>query len=1027
MSDQTSPPPIRLTPNSSRSAGRHIALAPSATPQLGWVIPLVRAGQGQRAFEVRVMEAPIDPRGTGSAFWGSGRVPSDDSANRVIVPRPLAPRTRYLWTVRVWDERGRRSAWADPVPLETGPRPADRWHARWIEVPAGHRARLPLVLDREVASARLYVTAQGLVRAGVRGTVVAPHSILPGRTDRGRALYRAFDITDLLDSGGEATLELDVASGHWASSGSPPRVLAEVRVEYRDGMQAVFGTGSGTLVSTEPWFDEEALYLERRLRDAAGLQYRRLPLPGRPDRGSDEGLPSSIEPDPSPPFEATGRLRGRVVSSAARSFVVDFGENVAGRVSLRLDERPTSATRIRVVHGEVMSAEGHVSTANLTMPHDLGRDRQVFEWSGASRSAVVEPTFAVYGFRFVEVTGVPVSAVSDVDAVVIHTNVRSTSAVDVDDPLLERLLTAGRRTGLNCMLGVPVDCPTREQNAWTGDAGATADLALAQFDMNGFYRRWLDDFRTSQLPDGSLPAIVPGFEPEAVPTDPVWATALHRVMWGHWLHYGDPEVLRSALPTLERWCRRLWAYRGTHGLIDGAPISYGHDWLALEQTQPEILHTAAAVETFRTAARVASAVGSPGAAERYERWAGELTSSLDAMASRAPRLSGRRPSQGLLATMADLGIFGEQGREELSRRLVAAIAAREWRATTGFAATGTLIRVLSDRGLSRIVERILRQPAQPGVGAMLVSGPGTFWESWRIDETNAGTGSLDHIGLGGPFAAWMWRTVVGVRPLEGGYAAFRIDPADLDGVSRWSARIETVHGDVDVAYARSADEVTIGFSVPVGTTARMHTDGGETEFSSGLHEVTRSARPAPERIPPRPEAAVLPPVEEVRSVPRSTGAIEVRREGLECAPVSHQQFGGPVLMIRPDPDQTSRPVVDLVLSRQVDTSGHALLADVDICQWASPAPVYGIVEARDRTGRTARTRQRLWPAGWTTIVLDLDDLGLPSVEEVHVEVVDENGAAISAPWSLGPLRLASKRDEDPFALSAPLPLLPAGT
>ena len=79
--------------------------------------------------------------------------------------------------------------------------------------------------------------------------------------------------------------------------------------------------------------------------------------------------------------------------------------------------------------------------------------------------------------------------------------------------------------------------------------------------------------------------------------------------------------------------------------------------------------------------------------------------------------------------------------------------------------------------------------------------------------------------------------------------------------------------------------------------------------------------------------------------------------------------------------------------------------DLDICQMTSPAPVYA--EVTLRTGKQSQTvRKRLWPAGWTTILVPVsgagDGLGLV---RVTVECPDIPGAPLG-PWSIGALRLA---------------------
>ncbi|MEV7866454.1 alpha-L-rhamnosidase [Streptomyces sp. NPDC088124] len=103
-------------------------------PRLSWPFVSARPGERQTAYRIRVATAPH--RLTRPDVWDSGKVASGQS---VLVPYAgpaLASRTRYYWTVRVWDADGAPSEWTTPTWWETGlTDPAD-WSARWIGAPA---------------------------------------------------------------------------------------------------------------------------------------------------------------------------------------------------------------------------------------------------------------------------------------------------------------------------------------------------------------------------------------------------------------------------------------------------------------------------------------------------------------------------------------------------------------------------------------------------------------------------------------------------------------------------------------------------------------------------------------------------------------------------------------------------------------------------------------------------------------------------------------------------------------------------
>ena len=96
-------------------------------PRFAWRLPAPDWGDAQAAYRIRVADSPDaldDP------LWDSGRV-EDAATTDVPYDGPaLAPDGRYWWTVEVWNDRGERSATADPVAFWTAPETP--WGGTWI-------------------------------------------------------------------------------------------------------------------------------------------------------------------------------------------------------------------------------------------------------------------------------------------------------------------------------------------------------------------------------------------------------------------------------------------------------------------------------------------------------------------------------------------------------------------------------------------------------------------------------------------------------------------------------------------------------------------------------------------------------------------------------------------------------------------------------------------------------------------------------------------------------------------------------
>lgn len=824
------------------TADRLVVLAGTARPALSWVVPLRRTGQRLRAHQIRVTAERDDPRDAGApTVWDSGRREGSSGVRLPWRGPDLEPHHRYRWSVRCWDEGDEVSPWADPQPLETGPFTRDDWDAAWVEVPATHAARAGLELPADAVDARLHLTAQGLVRAVVDGVAVNGDCADPSRTNDCRALVRSYDVTDLLHAG-RHVLVLVVAAGHRVTGGADPvaraRVLAELVCTLADGTTVRVGTGPAWRHVPSPVVAEEAFYRERH--DArAGTSWTGAGLNGTgvagtdPTRGAavemlvrdDAEVPAIVVPDPSPPLHVVAwRAATEIGRPATGVRVFDVGQNVAARSRLRL--RGTAAgDELRVVHGETLD-DGRVSTRNIRLPSDADRERQVLEHVCAGlEEEVAEPWFAVYGFRYLEVQGIADDVDVHVEAGVLHSDVPVTGSLQCDDPLVERLVAMAMRTQLNNLHGLPEDCPTREQSGWTGDAAASAASAYAHLDMSGLYRKWLADLRDDQREDGGVLGVTPSMGSTSAPPDPVWGAAYPVVVHQHWLHTGDASLVREHLPGLDGWCDyQLGLLAG--GLVRRADISYGHDWLAPEQTPPVMLQSCAVIASLRTVASLEDACGDAERASRRREQADVMVATARDQLRDPVTGLWANGSQGALAlAITTGGLATPEEVPALREALRAAVSSRGNRLSSGFAATAAVVRALADADGGRSLLDCVHQPRQAGIGSMLMEGPGTFWETWWMDAENVGVASLDHIGLAAPFAEWAWTHVAGLRPTGPGWSTFDVAPWPLAGIGEVDAEVSTVRGRVRAGWQREGEHLRMHVEVPVGSRAMVRLPG----------------------------------------------------------------------------------------------------------------------------------------------------------------------------------------------------------
>jgi alpha-L-rhamnosidase len=731
-------------------------------------------------------------------------------------------------------------------------------------------------------------------------------------------------------------------------------------------------------------------------------------------------LPPQTTPDLSPSVREVRRVPATETTAASPARVFDVGENIAGRSRITIrSSAPLPGRTIRVVHAEHLR-DGRADTTNLALPADVGRQRQTTEYRcGDDTISVLEPMFAIHGFRFVDIVGLDDDDDVTVEALVIHSDLASAGHIETDDPVIERLMTVADRTARNTMHGIPEDCPTREQAGWTGDAAAVADFTFASYDLDTFAAAWITDILDSQRADGSIPAVAPDVRADGFDTDPVWGSALVRMVSRHLAWTGRSDVARDALPGLRRWLDFLDGLRDDDGLVSLAPVSYGHDWLGLEQTPPVLLHTASVIEQAETLATLEESVGDAAAAADRRALAAALRSAFRAAYVRrdAEGLRVGPSSQGALAAALAAGALGQEEQSEAVDLIVADIVRRGHRVSTGYAATRWLLDALGEARRHDLVRAVLDQPDEPGVGAMLRSPHGTFWECWWVDRENTGTGSLDHIGLGGVFAAWTWRWLVGLRPASPGARHLRLRP-DLPTQTRTvRARRLLPAGPLEVHLRREDDVVAVEVELPRGATVALeHPDGTVEALPPGRHRRVLRQRHTSEddadAEPATPWAWTGYPDARTSPDERDAHIVALDRHGdpaldvvgpLRCMPVPHAQPATDWCRLPAGAAGAPR-VLTLPVRHEFEHETGFAFAWIDICDMAYSRELRASIEVIGERGTRRSAERRLWPAGANRVACALD--GWPREEiiehiSVTVQPTPDDAGRSSAPIHVG--------------------------
>ncbi|WP_039787205.1 glycoside hydrolase family 78 protein [Actinoalloteichus spitiensis] len=830
-----------------------------ASPRLSWRLHSDEPGWRQAAYEIEVTDPATATTTT------TGRLDSPDS---VLVPwpgEPLRSRARRGVRVRVWGAgEDLPTDWSPRLWVEAGLLRAEDWRAGFVaptELPgtdetAAVLLRHSFVVGERPVTARLYASALGMYELELNGRRVGDHALAPGWTSyHTRLRYQTFDVTDLV-SPGENVLggwlaegwyrgRLGFAGGTRGIYGDTTALLVQLELGYADGRVELVGTGPAWRCAPSP-ISSTSIY--------DGEHYdARAERPGWSRPGFDASEWSEVrvvERDPStlvaptgPPVRRTEELRPvAVTTSPSGATILDFGQNVVGR--LRLTVRGEEGTHVRIRHAEVLE-DGELCVRPLRSAR--ATDGYVLDGSGP-RSW--EPRFTFHGFRYAEITGD--ADLVDVVARVYHTDMRATGSFHCSDPLVNQLHANVVRSMRGNFVDIPTDCPQRDERlGWTGDIQVFTPTAAFLHDCAGMLSSWLRDLAAEQLPDGTVPFFVPVVPARRWNDSPspaaVWGDAAVLVPWELYQRFGDVRVLRDQYDSARSWVDRVARDAGPdHLWDDGEQLG---DWLdpsapaddpAGGKADPHLVATAYFARSASVVSAMAGVLGETADEERYAALASRVA---DAFVRRWVGPTGRveDDAQTSYALALRFGLIPPgPAREGAGRRLAELVRDGGYRIGTGFAGTPVICDALTESGHVDTAYALLMRRECPSWLYPVTRGATTIWERWDslLPDGTVNPGqmtSFNHYALGA-VADWLHRTVAGLAPAAPGYRRLLVRPVPGGGLTHASASHDTPYGTASVAWCRADGELGVDLVVPTGTTATVVLPGrAPVEVSSGRH------------------------------------------------------------------------------------------------------------------------------------------------------------------------------------------------
>jgi alpha-L-rhamnosidase len=831
----------------------------TARPRLSWRIESTERGVMQSAYEIRAAKTPEALKSASSCKWTTGRARSDQSIHVEYGGPALKSGERVYWSVRIWDNGGRRSGWSAPAFWEAGLLAPSDWKADWIAACVKEDTfsnpcpmlRREFAVNGPVRSARLYMTCLGLYQAEINGKPVTDVLFAPGWTAYNKRLQvQAVDVTSLLKPGRNAAgvmLGDGWYRGYmtWTKRnriyGDSLELLFQMHIRYADGKEE-------WVVSDDAWKSSNRGPVRVSSMYNGETYDARMEMPGWSSPGFDDGRWEKVAvtgrgkdlltAQTGPPVKRMEEIRPvRIFKAPNGDTVVDMGQNMVGW--LRVKARGPAGTGIILRHAEALDKDGNAYFENLRSA--LQTNRYILKGSGTE---TFEPHFSFQGFRYATVSGFPGEPALDAfTGIVVYSDIPKTGWFACSNPLINKLqenIWWGQKGNF---LDVPTDCPQRDERlGWTGDAQAFARTACFNADVAAFYSKWLQDLEADQKEDGAVPHVVPDIlslnKTNRSAASAGWADAAVIVPWTVYLCYGDKRILERQYASMKAWVDYVRRRAGEKWIWNN-DFTFG-DWLMFHSdrsdytgasTDKDLIATAYFARSADLLSRAAGVLGRAGDAALYRDVCEKIRSAFqNEFVTGGGRLSSN--TQTAYALALAFGLLPENKRQEAAFRLAGDVRSFG-HLTTGFLGTPLLCPVLARFGHADLAYMLLNRTEYPSWLYPVTRGATTIWERWdgvRPDGAfqDKGMNSLNHYAYGA-IGEWLYSYVAGIELDEAdpGYRHIILQPHPGGGLTWANARLFTQYGPVVSEWTIADGRMAYTAEVPPNTKATLFPPGGD--------------------------------------------------------------------------------------------------------------------------------------------------------------------------------------------------------
>jgi len=833
----------------------------SPNPRFSWQIASGQEQVLQTACQIVVAESPDKLKSEAELIWNSGRVETGIS---ILIPydgKPLQSSKSYFWKVKVWTNQG-ESEWSQVANWTMAFVDSSLWKADWIGLDSTMNSgklttktrlsarylRKEFSLNKEVESARLYISGLGLYECYINGTKISNDIFAPTATDYSKRVnYNVFNVKNFLADSDNA-IGVILGNGRFFSmrmenvpGGQPldvpaiqhygfPKLLMQLDIEYKNGERTSIVSDSSWKITTDgpivanSEFDGEEYNANLELQawnkvgfnDNTWLNAQRVAAP----QGK---LVAQLNPN----ITTMQELKPVDVRQAGEGkYIVDMGQNMVGWLAVNLQGVKNKPVSMK--YAETLQKDGNVYMANIRG----ARTTDIYT-PAQDGAFFYEPRFTYHGFRYVEITGIDyLPAVTDFTGKVNYDEMSGIGTFKCSDSTLNQVYKNACWGIMGNYRSMPTDCPQRDERmGWLGDRATGCLGESFIFENHLLYAKWARDIHDSQKESGSLPDVAPAYW--AFYSDNItWPAAYIHVANMLYEQFGDDRPIKLHYESMKSWVRYMQENYMKDYII--TKDQYG-DWCMPPEdlnsihsndpnriTDGEILSTSFFYTILNIMAKYAGITENKQDQEEYLQLAEKIkTAYNDKFFQKDKAQYGNNTvTANIISLMQGLVPEGYEQKvfDNLSGRIEGEFNSH---VSVGLIGIQFLMRGLTTYGRPDLAFRIATNRTYPSWGYMIDNGATTIWELWNGNTADPAMNSGNHVMLLGDLLTWYYENLAGIKTdkLEVGFKKIIMNPIFPKGLDFVTASHESPYGLIKSEWKKEGYDLTWKISIPSNTSA----------------------------------------------------------------------------------------------------------------------------------------------------------------------------------------------------------------